>query len=172
MIHGAGKACVGVWACQMFLVAMKQRPHFGGQRGKMLTSRCNCCQRLLNGFSSASFIFILELLRLAVTNRNHLRHQSSPVWLQRAVNLSSGVFFPGLWLAESTCVNPLNRKHSSQGSWALGEPAPPHCSTSRGSVSWSLCRWLAFWFLWPLWGCNKHIQAKRRKEEHGEIGRG
>lgn len=123
MIHGARGACVGVWACHMFLVAMKQTT-FWRAAWEMFTSQCKRCQRLLNGFSSASFIFILELFRLAVTNRNHLRHQSGPVWLQRAVNLTSGVFFPGLWLAESTCISPLNRKHSGQGSWPLGEPGP------------------------------------------------
>ena len=76
---------------QIFVVAIKR-----GQRGKMLTRQGKCSGRLVGAFSFVSFIFVFELFRLVVTNRNHPQRPRSPAWLQRAVNLRPGLFFPSL----------------------------------------------------------------------------
>lgn len=48
---------------------------------------------VLSGFRPVRIIFILELLRLTVANRDCLWRRGSPVWPQRPASLRFGVFF-------------------------------------------------------------------------------
>ena len=125
---------VRVCSRRVFLGAVQELWPPGGQRGKMLWSCRVLPPSMPNGFRSARFIFILELFRLAVANRNCLWGRGLPVWLLRPGSLHAGVLSPQpsthLLAHLELVLNaeaPLPGKPGAGVScWDPGLSAPPH----------------------------------------------